>query len=373
MHFFDTNFLVLPAATLPTLSHAANSPRWITETTLQEVSEKLGEQSTRELLDGTFQTLRFNDLYRENPGICPVYYWYIVAMYNPANIGTEEFMEDAYTSMFIRGDKVTDENRKAYEQIRRRSSSGHVLDPTGKPKDEFLRYLEDMQARTSKKARKAVQDRHPAYLRDIRTLSLILYKTLTSKNDVVFYTTDADPIPLLLKWVDSMSMRLALEAAILPRIDSEGRRTLMGGGTLEFYLNYKDFRGYKNRLFNDLVEDGWKSAGARFKIQRWNQTQRAFEEGVWLTFTNEIAEVLSNLHGNLSCYFTKNDMLGNWLRYLYYWPPAQPGETRIRVEVTKKNLLNRNSIAVSPESHEYACNYRKADASGEIASWSEFV
>lgn len=66
-------------------------------------------------------------------------------------------------------------------------------------------------------------------------------------------------------------------------------------------------------------------------------------------------------------------MLGNWLRYLYYWPPAQPEETRIRVEVTKKNLLNRTSIGVSPETHEYACNYPKADASGEIASWSEFV
>src|SRR5450830_1356275 len=59
MHFFDTNFLVLPAATLPKLNRVPNSSRWITETTRQEVIETLGEQSAREVLDGTFHTLRF--------------------------------------------------------------------------------------------------------------------------------------------------------------------------------------------------------------------------------------------------------------------------------------------------------------------------
>jgi hypothetical protein len=373
MHFFDTNFLVLPAATLPKLNHVPNSSRWITETTRQEIVEKLGEQSTREMLDGAFQTLRFNDLYRQNPGICPVYYWYILAMYNPANVGGEDFIEDFYTSMFIRGDNITDEVRKAYEQIRRRSSRGHVLDSTGQAKAKFLRYLEDLQARTSKKAKKAVQDRHPAYLRDIRTLSLILYNTLASKKNVVFYTTDGDPIPLLLKWLESMSMRLTLETEILPRIDSGEGRTLMRGGTLEFYLNYNNFIRRRTGVFNDFVYDEWKRAGVRFEIKRWNQHQQRFEGGMWLTFPDNIAQLVSNKHGNLSCHFTKNDMAGNWLRFLYYWPPAQPEETRIRVEVTKKNLLNRTSIGVSPEPHEDTCKYRTADASGEIASWSEFV
>ena len=88
---------------------------------------------------------------------------------------------------------------------------------------------------------------------------------------------------------------------------------------------------------------------------------------------HDIAQALSTLHGNLCCHFTKNDTLGNWLRFHYYWPPAQPEETRIRVEATKKALLNRTSITVSPETHEDKCKYRKQDASGEIASWSEFV
>lgn len=373
MHFFDTNFLLLPAATLPKLSSDPTSSRWITETTKQELIEKLGEQSAREVLDGTFQTLRFNDIYRENPGICPVYYWYILAIYNPANVGSEDFIEDVYNSKFIRGDNITDKDRKAYEKIRRRSSRGHLLDPIGKPKDVFFRYLEDLQARTSKKAKKAAQDRHPAYLRDIRTLSLILYNTLTSKEDVIFYTTDGDPIPLLLKWLESMTMRLALNAEIHPCIDPAGMRTLIRGGTLEFYLNYEDFIKRTQKIYADLVNDQWKETGVRFTIRRWNQIKLCFEEDVWLTFTDDIAENFSNMHGNLSCHFTKNDTLGNWLHFHYYWPPAQPQEKRIRVEVTKKALINRTPIVVSPQTHEDTCKYCKDDANGEIASWSAFV
>ncbi len=372
LHFFDTNLLLPPAAKLPEVCHEPNSSLWITETTRQEVFEKLGEQSAREILDGKFQILRFNDLYRENPGICPVYYWYILSMYNPANLGGEEFIEDVYISKFIRGDNITDEDRKTYEQIRRRSSRGQVFDPTGKLKAEFLRYLEDLQARTSKKAKKAIQGRHPSYLRDIRTLSLILYHTLTNKTDAIFYTTDGDPIPLLFKWLESMTMRVALCEAILPKIDSLEMQTLICGEKLEFYLNYKDFVSRRYGMYRDLINDQWKKAGVRFKIRRWNKPKLRFEEDVWLTFPDDIADVFSNIHGNLWCHFTKNDTLGNWLRFHYYWPPAQPEEPRLRVEVTMKTPLKTSSV-VTPETHEEKCKYRKDDASGEIASWSAFL
>jgi len=59
-HYFDTNFLVLPPEILPNLSDLPESTRWITETTEQEVIEKLGEQAAREKLDAKYQTLRFN-------------------------------------------------------------------------------------------------------------------------------------------------------------------------------------------------------------------------------------------------------------------------------------------------------------------------
>jgi hypothetical protein len=111
-HFFDTNFLVLPRESLPQLSPEPGASHWITETTQQEVYNKLGEQSAKEVVEGKFQILRFNDLYRENPGICPVYYWFILSMYNPANIGNEEFIEDFYHSKFIRGDKITPKSKR---------------------------------------------------------------------------------------------------------------------------------------------------------------------------------------------------------------------------------------------------------------------
>jgi hypothetical protein len=372
-NFLDTNFLLLPQETLPELAGAPESSRWVTETTRQEVVETVGELPARELLEGRFQTLCFNDLYGDDPGIRPVYYWYILSMYNPANVGSEDFYEDLFISNLIRGLNITDEDQKAHEQIRRRSSSSHTYDRLGRPKAEFLRHLEDLQSRTFKKARKAAQDRHPAYLRDIRTLSLILYNTLTSEKDAVFYTTDADPIPLVLKWLDLMCMRSTLSACILPGIGSAGMRTLTRWGTLVFYLGYEDFVRKRKQVFCSLVSDRWKEAGVRLTIRRWNQTGHRFEEDIWLTFTRDVAKAVSTMHGNLWCHFTKNDTLGNWLRFHYYWPPAHPQETRIRVEVTRKPLVNRMSIAVSPEAHGDKCKYRKEDASGEIASWSDFL
>lgn len=374
-YFFDTNFLVLPQEILPKVSDVPVTSRWVTETTRQEVVEQLDEQSARELVDGDsgFAVLRFNDLYREDPKICPVYYWYVLSMYNPANIGSNDFFEEYYLSMTIRGQEISDALRKAHGQVRKRSSTGHLRDPSGEPKHEFLRHLEDMQSRTSKKGRKSVHDGHPAYLRDIRTLSLILYNTLTTKKNTVFYTTDVDPAVLLLKWLASMSMRLALITSILPKIDRTGCNALMGGAVLEFFIDYGEFARRRMGMLKDLIGDQWKESGVRLTIRRWNQVQKSFDEDIWLTFPDDVADTLSNLHGNLWCHFTANDNLGNWLHFHYYWPPEEPTDIRIRVEVKTKSRLNVTTTLVPPEAHDDTCAYRRDDVSGKICSWSEFV
>ena len=82
LYFFDTNFLCLPPENLPLIKHVPARSRWVTETVRQEVIDELGPMGGRRVLGRRFRTLTFNDLYRNDPGICPVFYWYVVAMVN---------------------------------------------------------------------------------------------------------------------------------------------------------------------------------------------------------------------------------------------------------------------------------------------------
>jgi hypothetical protein len=91
-----------------------------------------------------------------------------------------------------------------------------------------------------------------------------------------------------------------------------------------------------------------------------------------VAFPEDIAQLFSTFHGNHWCYFTKNDTLKNWVKFSFYWPP-KPHETTFLVEVRKKDKINRTSTTVSPEVHDGKCLYRKQDANGEIASWSDFA
>lgn len=236
-----------------------------------------------------------------------------------------------------------------------------------------MRHLEGLQAKTSKKAKASVQDRHPAYLRDIRTLCLILYSMLIRRQEVVFYTTDGDAVPLLFKWLDSMSMRLALCSEILPEVNSRGIQTRKLGKAFELLLSYEDFIRRRQGILRDLFSDQGKESGFRFIIRRWNQTKLCFEEDVWLTFTKEISDLLSSLHGNYCCPFAENKTHGNWLHFNYHWPPEQPEETQIRVQVTMKPIANKPSLVISSEFHGRVCKYPQDDASGEISAWSDFV
>lgn len=374
-YFFDTNFLLLPQSLLPKLKHGRIEPLWITETTRQELIDKLGLSSVKQITHGRYKILRFNDLYREDPGICPVYYYYVLSMYNPANIGSEDFGEQLYRSRVIRGEEIGEKERRQYEKMRRCSPVGHALDPSGKPKDAFFRHLEDLRRRVTNKAKRAFQDKHPAYMRDIKNLALILYYALSKRRNVTYYTTDGDPIPLFFTWLDSMSMWLTLNVSVLSGLGDEGRRSVMRGETREILLDYLDFVERRGKMFRRFVSNRWKEAGLRFAVRHWDQNERRFSKDIHVVFTDEMAEELSSAHGNLSCHFTKNDTYGNWLELHYhpYWRPSKPEETQVRVVVNKKSIINRSSRWVAPEEHDKNCSYREEDRTGEMSSWSAFV
>ena len=82
---------------MPSLKNVPLQSRWVTETVRQEVSEKSGAEALA-MLDRSFRTLSFNDLYEHEPRACPVFYWYVLAMYNPATVGSWSFIDDQFES-----------------------------------------------------------------------------------------------------------------------------------------------------------------------------------------------------------------------------------------------------------------------------------
>jgi hypothetical protein len=372
LHFFDTNFLVLPEAKLPLLKHVPDGPRWITETVRQEAIEKLGATAERDI-DARYEALRFRDLYRLDPGICPTYYYYVLAMYNPANVGSEDFLADMYNSRVIKNVALTEQEKRAYQRDRRQLSSGRTHDDSGRPKGDGHRFLERLASRTRKKATTAMRDKHPAYLRDIRSLALILYNCLSTRQNTIYYTTDGDPIALFLKWLDSMTMWMTLVNASLEKITSAERGHIAGGGRIDVRLDAAAFVERRYKLFEGFVLDRRKKQACRFTIKRWNQEASTFDEDVYLWFDDKVAEGLTRAHGPLSCHFTMNAERGNWVDMRYHWPPAKEDLGKLRVNLARKRIVNQESLSVSPEVHDDRCRYRQEDASGEMADWSQFV
>jgi len=188
LHFFDTNLLIRPEADLPPLRNVPLQSRWITETVRQEVSERGGTRAL-ESLDRNFRTLTFKDLYAQEPRVCPVFYWYVLSMYNPATVGSQSFIDDLYESKILKN-TVTSEDQFKYQKIRSLLGDHHAREASGRP---GLQRLEQMSARLQKKARRSLKDRHPAYIRDIKSIGLAIYYGLSSRRNTVYYTSDSDP------------------------------------------------------------------------------------------------------------------------------------------------------------------------------------
>ena len=370
-YFFDTNFFLLHKNKLPRFIFALNRNYLITESTRKEIIDKIGKKKFQEKVNGKYKTTYFDNLWKENQVVCPVYYHYISCMLNPANVGNEDFYIEWRNSRRIKNIELSAEEQKIYENKRRRDIRSTSLDPLGKPRTGLLKFLDQLHSRAAKKASKSLHDNHPAYIQDIRSLALVLTYALTNRKNINYYTTDGDIVILFLKWLGSLTMGLALNIFILPKLTNKNKQELLHGKTLEYFIDYNDFVKERIGLMRDLCSDWWKARGFQIKVKYWNQKARQFHN-VSITLTKEMADFISNFHGGLECNFAKNDTLGNWLRYHYYWPPNNPREKRIKIEVSRKNIINNSSYITDPQTHNKNCRYRKEDKSGNLNFLSQF-
>jgi len=368
-HFFDTNMFVVDRSRLPTLTNVPVSRRWVTATVRAEIEDKLGEAAAASALKG-YRVLRFDELYADDPNVCPTFYAYVQAIFSPAVVGSDEFYEELLLARRIKN-AAEPEDERLYEQIRRRSATGRATLPDGTLKSDGLRRLERHASATRKKIVATIRDGHPAVIRDAKNLALALYYCLRTHQNVILYTMDADPLSFLLRWLEAQSMRSSLVAEVLSLLGEGGRERAARGDEMKVVIPAGDFVRKRQKWFQGMVNDSYKSSGCRFTVKRWDQNARAFED-MYITFEKEIASGLAHVHGNMQCHFTKNNELGNWLHLVYEWPPADTTRDELRVTVRAKGI-NWRSISVSTEEHDRECLYRKMDADGRLHEWSQFV
>lgn len=363
--FFDTN-MHLDGRAMPDDTVIGEGERWITEATRAELFEKIAP-SEMQVVDEGYKTLYFDDLYLQNPGVCPVYYWYILNVYNPAIIGYRELVEGYFQSRKIKGIPLTDEEQKRIDKLGRTDPRGADVDPIGAEKTEYYRQLEDMDARFKKKLKRSLSHPSASSLNDIRSFSLMMYHALTTKTDLILYTGDDDFLPMMLKWLDAASMRILLINEVGSRLNDRVKTELYRGTPFEFRIDYNEAGRRLEAIFQKLVQTPKNEPAVRFMVRGWDWRNQRLKGDHHLTFNEETANLLAGMHGNLICKGSKNDDYLNWVNITF-----SIESSNIAIKVKHKHPVPEN-VPMPTVVHQCTCRYRREDASGEIAKWSDFI
>ena len=363
--FFDTN-MHLDGRAMPDDTVIGDGERWITEATRTELFEKL-DPGEMQVVEAGYKTLYFDDLYLQNPGICPVYYWYILSICNPAIIGDRELAEGYFQSRKIKGIPLTDGEQKDIDRLGRTDPRGAEVDPLGAEKTECYRQLEDMDAKFKKKLKRSLSRPSASSLNDIRSFSLMMYHALTTKTDLVLYTGDDDFLPMMLKWLDAVSMRILLINEVGLRLNDRVKIELCRGTPFEFQIDHNEAVRRLRAIFRKLVRTPKNEPAVRFMIRGWDWRNQRLKGDHHLTFNEESANLLARMHGNLRCMGSKNDDYLNWVNITF-----SIERSNIAIKVERKPLVPEN-VPMPTVVHQCTCRYRREDASGEMAKWSDFI
>jgi hypothetical protein len=367
-NFFDSNFLIYDRAQLP--SGLPESPRWITETVRSEVRALLPPAEAEKRL-GVFDALTFDEIYALDPGICPVYYSYVVSMFSPANLGSEEFFEDLYVAKARRGETISSEEEEALNFLRNRSSRSKAVLPGGISKPADYKRLEAMTAKSRKKIRAAARDRHRNEMNDARSMALMIYHALRTMTNVNFYTADGDTFDLMLKWLDSMAMHSTMVSAISSQMTPQKYAQLLADRKLQLRFKYADFLHAKHARHRALARRNPTEPAVRFTIKHWNLKEMQFGSDEGFALTGADAAFLSQMHVDRWCYFSPNMSQGNWFRYQYPGPPADPSADLV-VDVFPKTFVKAQA-GEALHTHNHVCQYRRDDAANNVSRFSSFV
>ena len=360
-YFLDSNFLIPKNDNRSQIFKNKKKQFLITEYVFNEIGKKSNDWQ-KILSAESLKIINFDDLRKQFPATCPVYYNYIKSMHNPANICSPDFFINNNFAVKEK-DKFNDERKDFNQLLISRFYKGHEnkTNKLGKEKTDWENYLNASFLNRIKK-RKSLKNKGEVYFNDYRNLSLILIYTLLNKNNSYFFTSDIDVFCNLFTWLDSMAHQLTFKTILLNQMKEEGKKDILNRIKLVYFIKFDEFKKQCDDLLGDLSVDGWKKKRFSLTINYWDKEKQKFYNKVKFAFDDETRDLMLNNQGLLLCPFVANNTHGNFFRYLYFWPPNSIHDLNtIKVSVQAKRFIHAKNQIPPKEIHDGYCDYRKME------------
>lgn len=371
-YVFDANMIVANDKVdnrhrkLITLNHNY----WATETTFKESNSLIFDKKYKRIFSGEIKELSFGALRQYYPNTCPLYYNYISAMHNPAIVWGENFGAELIVKSLIKSGGLTKDEEEINKVVTRDLGKKKY---NGEDANEILDLLSKTNIRNLSKKRSAIRKNDKNYFNDLKSLALSLLYCLQKKTNVTFITSDSDFLNLIFDIFSTVIQQSTFNAKILPLLDDNKKQELIRKKRHTFFLDSFEFVKYMENYMADTFADNWKKDFLIFKVKYWDIATQKYTT-LDFRFDNTMRFIFLNSHGNLFCPCAKNNENGNWLAYMYWWPPSSIHNMHIlKVVVRAKNGIIKEDAIVRNDNHTAYCRYPKEDAKGNLVFFSNFT
>jgi hypothetical protein len=379
IYFLDTNFVIQKKDEEKDKRYKkmffVTKNFYITEWIKNEIEEKLSDKRYKKANKYNLKSISFNDLYNLAP-ICPIYHNFLSTMNNPADITSPQFSLQLIFSKIIKNIGLTEEEEKLYknemDEIKEKAKSKIEID--GNPKTEWDEVMDEAILKSIKKRENGLTGKNKNYANDIRNLALIFTYSVIYKKNITFLTSDSDAIAYFFDWSSSIVQQMVFNMKCLEELNKnerEGMKKVFKGEQEAIFFEPSDFIKFQQGTLTKFYTDHKKYFSPRLSIKYWNQKREKYFE-IGINMDDSYRLILKYLHGTLNCPTAKNDLMGSFLAYRYWWLPLPEDMNKLKIVPELKPEIYKESKYIPANIHDKRCLYRKNDLSNNFSAFSTF-
>lgn len=377
-YFFDTNFIISAKSQVDNRYKKLRILRknfYITSQVESEYREKLENPRFEKINKHKLKTISFDDLHSKIP-ICPVYYNFLSALNNPANINSPDFNIQLILSKFMKNKSLTIDEKNLYEiTMKELMESAHSKEfPDGTIKDELSMMIDNASFKSIKKRKKSLFG-NKNYMNDIRSLATIFTYSLINRNNITYISADSDSVAYFLDWSSTLIQQVVFNTKCLEILNRDrrlGMKKVIDGRKEAIFFEPMDMQKEIAGTTQKFYSNHKKYFSPRFTLKYWNREKKKFFN-LSVNIDDVTRQFLLSSHGNLNCPTTKNDEMGSFIGYKYWWPPADKGSGAVLKILPIVKPISKDNLHMPPELHDSLCMYRRFDLLDDFSHFSSFI
>lgn len=379
LYFLDTNILISNLkkddGRLKNLNFKKNEI-FVTEVVKGEIEKLLKNEKYYKLTDIKYNILSFEDIRKQHPEYCSLYYNGIACMNNPALINSERFFNEALLAL-----PESQKEMKLYNKVLNISSdllikiseyekNIYYKNDDNNKKDDIYEIMLKNNLNFLKKKKESRKNKMGTYLNDPKNIILSLFYSLYNDKKVSFVTADIDYLYNILDYIQEISQHSIFLYEILNYLKTNNINYTNFQNmnlNLDIYLNSKNISEKINELYANIISL-YNIKKYNFIVKYWDIENKRYLN-MKFYFNKVSKDLILNNHGNMQCY-GRNISHGNWISYKYFWPPKDlDKEENLKINITSKNILE-SDISVDEKTHINSCKYIKDDLDKTYTSFT---